>query len=129
MSIVINLTDQQREDLLVTALEGGSNYWYLLLQDAVKIIRDATQRYKKGTPFSVLFWYAIKAGAVVPIHDNEDEGGNKIGEISLASIEKGEQLLADNHFHYVSDILTDNMDAATADAWFQYCSLGKLTYG
>jgi hypothetical protein len=128
MSIVINLTDQQREDLIVTALEGGSNYWYFLSDAAVSIVEKATWHYKKGTPFSIRFWVAIKNGAVIPIHDAEDEK-TKIGEISLASIEKGEQLLADKHFHYLSDILTENGDAATGDAWFQYCSLGELVYG
>jgi len=128
MSIIINLTDEEHEDLIVTAIEGGSNYWYFLSDDAVKIIKEATVRYKKDTPLSTRLWGAIKNGAVVPIYDAEDEK-TKIGEISLASIEKGEQLLADKHTYYLCDILNENMDAKTADAWFQYCSMGELVYG
>jgi hypothetical protein len=127
MSIVINLTDEQREDLLVTALEGGSNYWYHLSDDALNLILKTTKGSKEA--LSVRVWEAIKTGIAIPVHDAENED-EQLGEISLETIAKGEQLLADKHLQHLCDILTDGgWDANTADVWFQYCSLGKLVYG
>jgi hypothetical protein len=127
MPIVISLTDQQHEDLIVTAIEGGSNYWYYLPTSSVNLIKKATPD-EKDEPLSTRMWKAIKAGAIIPIHDVEDPK-EKIGEISLVSIEKGEQLLADKHSNHLADILNENEDANTADVWFQLCSLGEIVYG
>ena len=124
--IQIKLTDQQHEDLIVTALEGGSNFWYDLSDEAIKIINNATKGQKE--PLSIRFWKALQNGAVIPINDIEEED-SKIGEISLASIEKGEQLLADKYPSHLADILSESGDANTADVWFQLCTLGEVVYG
>lgn len=64
-----------------------------------------------------------------PVHDAENED-EQLGEISLETIAKGEQLLADKHLQHLCDILTDGgWDANTADVWFQYCTLGEIVYG
>ena len=126
MTITVTITDEQRLNLLTSALEGGSNYWYLLGDDATNII-DKHFPATKDTCFVDRMWAAIKAGLSIPIRDIEED--EKIGEISLASIEKGEQLLADHLPNHLADILNENDDANTGDVWFQYCSLGELVYG
>lgn len=80
----VKLTDQQHEDLIITALEGGSNYWYFISDIAMNIITKTTPYYRGC--FSERFWEAIRyKGAVIPINDIENQL-TKIGEISLASI-------------------------------------------
>lgn len=128
MSIIINLTDEQHENLVVSALEGGSNYWYYLTERAVKIVDKFCPADKKDEPFSIRFWAAIKAGASIPVNDVENVKHN-LGKISLASIEKGEQILADKYFSHFADIMDENDDATTADVWFQLCTLGEIVYG
>jgi hypothetical protein len=128
MSIIINLTDQQHENLIIGALEGGSNYWYHLTKNAVAIVNKLCPADKKDEPLSIRFWAAIKAGAVIPINDRENSK-EELGEISLTSIEKGEQLLADKSPHHLADILSEDGDAITDDVWFQYCTLGEIVYG
>ena len=129
MSIVINLTEQQHEDLIVTALEGGIGYWCHIGVSAHTIVDAMTPIKLKKEPFSIRFWQAIKAGAIIPIHDTDDRK-KQLGEISLKSIDKGEQLLADKHPRHLFDLLSPGeWDQITADVWFQYCSLGKIVYG
>jgi len=128
MEITLSIKDETQENLIVGALEGGSNYWYYLGEEACNIIDEKCPAEKKDEPFSIRFWEAIKAGAVIPIHDAEDED-TKIGEISLESIQKGWDLLKTKQLRHFADILSENDDADTADVWFQFCSLGELVYG
>jgi hypothetical protein len=125
-TIKVTITDEQRLNLLTSALEGGSNYWYLLDKDAADII-DKHFPPAKNVCFVDRMWATIKAGLSIPIADNEEDEG--VGEISLASIEKGEQLLADKYPGTLAEILEENDDANTADIWFQLCSFGEVIYG
>lgn len=134
-TITLSLTDQQHQDAIVTALEGGSNYWYSLSDKAVEEIeryapnaRFYNSKGEQREPLSISFWAALKAGAVIPINDAEDEA-EKIGEISLASIAVGEQRMLEKSRRHFDDLLNESGDAITADVWFQYCSLGEVVYG
>jgi hypothetical protein len=117
--------DERRENMLVSALEGGSNYWYWLPEAATAIIRKHKER---GEPLSTGMWKAIKAGETIPVHDAEDEE-EKLGEINLESIKKGEALMLKQHARHFADLVSENSDATTADVWFQLCTLGEVTYG
>lgn len=121
-TINITVTDQRREDMIVGALEGGSNYWYLIGDKASELLLQ----YGKE-PLSIRFWKAIKDGKSIEIHDIET--GQKLGEINLKSIEEGEQLMADKYPSHLLDIVNENDDANTADIWFQLCVLKEVVYG
>tara|TARA_R110001599_G_scaffold87155_1_gene232918 strand:+ start:210 stop:629 length:420 start_codon:yes stop_codon:yes gene_type:complete len=118
------------ESLIVTALEGGINYWANIEDGSYKKINDWSEANKKGhEPFSVRFAQYIWSGGTVVISDSEgEEFDDPIGEISLESIKKGWQLFSQQRHHF-SDFLDNNTDAITADVWFQCCSLGDVVYG
>lgn len=124
--IELEISDQNREDQLVTALEGGSNSWYYL--DDTTEIDNYLQEGDEKLPLATAMWRAIKDGKSIPIFDAENPE-EKLGEISLASIEKGEQLMADNSPSHFMQMYLENGDAETADVWFQYAVLGKITFG
>lgn len=136
-TVTIEISDQLREDLIVAALEGGSNYWYFIDKDGKNIINPYINA---ETPFSVAFWRAIKDGKSIPVYDKEtiedweyDNEGEKelLGDVNLESIAKGEQLMADGYMNHFRNIMGENTDwdAATADVWFQLCVMGELVYG
>lgn len=118
----MSFTNERRLDLLVGALEGGSNYWYYI-DDAKNIINEST-----GETFCDKMFNAILAGKTIEIQDIENEN-DKLGEINLASISKGEKLMLEYQPKHYADIVSENDDAITADVWFQYCVLGELIYG
>jgi hypothetical protein len=124
--MTITFSNQIHENLVVTALEGGSNYWYFLGEDSIAIIKNATKYSKQS--LSVRTWNAVKNGAIIPIYDVEKQS-KKIGEFSLQNIERGENILVKKYPHDLAEIVTEEGDANTADVWFQLCTLGKVVYG
>jgi len=130
MTIEVNLkiSTEVLEDIFVTALEGGSNYWYFLSEDAVKKIREAVP--KSEDPYlSTSILKAILKGVEVPINDAEDED-EVIGEISLKTMLARLQKLADskNNSALINHI-DGNGDADTADIVLQYLAFGEIVYG
>lgn len=137
-TVNLDLTDEIRENLVVSALEGGSNYWYFLTEKATDILKEFIKD-PRTDPISITFWQAIQAGKSIPIHElseNKEDldgdnspAGELLGHINLESIKKGEQLMADYHITDFMDAYNENDDANTADIWFQLCVLGEIVYG
>lgn len=126
----VSLTDEQRENLLCGALEGGSNYWYLFTDAAC----DNLDRFVKaknvqhdGT-FVQRLWKAVLAGHSIDVNDLT-KPGRKLGVFSLESIRKGELAMIKEQITHFTDVLSGHDDAITADVWFQFCVLGELVFG
>lgn len=131
----VALSNERRKDMLTGALEGGSNYWYQIGDQAGKVI---DKYLRKHDGFADTMWRALKDyGKTLPIHDREpsqdEESGKMIhkilGHISLQSIMEGEVLMAQHQPQHYADILKEHDDAETADVWFQYCVLKDVIYG
>jgi len=118
------------ENIFMTAIEGGSNYWYWLSDLAVKIIRDAVP--KEEEPYlAMAFSKAIlDHNATIPVNDSEDDFGI-VGYISNETIKERLQSLIEN-----KDLrwclyaeLSENGDAETSDVVFQFLAMGEYVYG
>ena len=81
------LTNDRRLDMLVGALEGGSNYWYFLdvQQDQLTPYREEG----KSLPFAEILWRGILAGQSITVRE-DDEDGDVLGVIDLKNIQEGE---------------------------------------
>lgn len=128
------IPDDRREDMLVGAIEGGSNYWYWLGDEATALV-DKHGNPKKE-PFSILMWKAIQAGESIPVHDKEEMADdddtteeNRLGYINLESIKKGERIMLEKYNKHYMDIINEGDDAITADIWFQLAVMGEVTFG
>lgn len=131
MEIKINQTVSREvfEDIFVTAIEGGSNYWYFLGDDATEAIRKAVP--KSEEPYlSVAITKAIfDHGVVVPVRDVEDET-LIIGNIDIKTIPERMQKLSDSEHSWALDAhLAGEGDADSADIIFQYLTMGEVVYG
>jgi hypothetical protein len=126
-AVQVIFSDEIRDHLLCTALEGGSNYWYYLDDLAINIINSVVAP-KKGVPLTDRLFAALQAGVTVPINDTKNRS-KKIGELSMASIIAGEQLMISKHINHFADALLEQWDAATADVWFQFACLKDITFG
>lgn len=116
--ISIPVPVQEVKDILITALEGGSNYWYYLPD-----VEMAQKEEYKSLPLSVKIINAvIDHGEVVPVYDVEDEN-EKLGEISRENIERGLKL------YIPGNILDGSADAGEADRLFQLIVMGEVVYG
>jgi len=112
-------TDDDFENICVTALEGGIGYWACL--DNTGKDWDAKP---KDVPTSVWFWKLLKDGKTLHFTDAEDDDGDYfLGMDSLycgitKAIEQGD---------WDGDI--DMIDAEVADMIFQYGIFGEVVYG
>lgn len=109
-----------QEELLITALEGGSNYWYMLNRDEFKDY--------PGPAGSEKVWQAIQDNKTISVFDAEDPD-DKIGEINKESITHGCILMESNHPGHYFDAIAERGDAETADVWFQLCCMGEIVFG
>lgn len=137
------ISNQMIEDLLVTALEGGSNYWFYLPDTRMcEGYESKNPIYNKPTPLSLQIHEAVLDGKEVPIMDAEtvelydkkgkelkEPKGDHLGFISKVNYERAEELLLDKHPHVLGNILGENYDANDADVWFQLVVMGELVYG
>ena len=130
IKIETEIPRQVLEDIFVTAIEGGSNYWYFLSDEAVAKIRKAVS--VESEPYlSIAISKAIlDFGVDVPINDAENED-EVLGTISKTTMQDRLQLLSDDaHYKYALESeLNEEGDADSSDIVFQYLSFGKVIFG
>lgn len=118
----MELTNENREDLLITALEGGSNYWYLLG------CLTMTEMYRKpGESTAERIFRAAMKDEKIPVFDLESPH-TKLGVISRERFIEGEKLMQKEQPKHYEDIVSDSWDASTADVWLQYVVMGELVF-
>lgn len=127
------LSNSVRNDLIIDAIEGGSNYWYLFGEKSDSIIRKYIGVRKEFhgelfySTFSEAVITAIVEGEEIPVYDIETY--ELLGNLSLKSIEEGEEKMYEQQPEHFNNIIYENNDAETADVWFQYCVMGELIFG
>lgn len=123
----IELTQDQIKDVIVGALEGGSNYWYYLNNRSVEAIREKVSK-EENEYLSEAITDAVFRGAVVPFYDVENPN-EKLGFLSKKSIEVGLQKMFDDEREEIDMVLNGEDDAETSDVILQYCVMGELVFG
>ena len=119
------------ENIFVTALEGGSNYWYYINNENGRKVREAVSREEEPS-FSMAFAKAILDKRIsIEIHDIEDmENDEPIGVINEQTIMEGLQKMVDVGDGWaLFDEIAEQGDAESSDVCFQYMVLGEVVYG
>lgn len=112
------LSPKDIADLIVTAFEGGSNYWI----DSVPL--------HEGPETTETPWYSDPAFYDGPFRIEileQDEETPKI--LDPERIQIGLDLLGSQHAMTLGAILDENYDADDADVFLQLCLLGEVVYG
>jgi len=119
------VTLEQISNLLCSAFEGGSNYWYII----EKFIepKELSFRTDKDQVFRHLD-YPLNEGGALIIGDMEDEDSEP-KRLDLKAIQKGLQVMAKKYPKHMADFLNDNDDADTGDVFLQCCIFGDAIYG
>lgn len=131
------ITKSRQFDLLTTALEGGSNYWYGLNMIGVNLppkgYSPKTAEVKEDLSIANCtvsrIWEYVQAGGAITVFDLEDDF--PLGTLSKGSFARGSKLMSedDKYIDHLRDVLKEDDDAITADVWLQLCVMGKLVYG
>ena len=132
MEIVIKKTIPRDvlENIFVTALEGGSNYWYTLSDDALKLIRAAVPKSKEKYISIAILEAILDHGVEVPINDAENEE-DVLGYISSKTMQERFQVLFNDldSSWALSNELEGNGDASSSDIIFQFMVMGEVVFG
>lgn len=112
-------------NLFVTALEGGSNYWYFLpripagVRD-IKVELDMELTEAIGE-------YVLRGGSI-DVHDAEDED-TKLGTVDMSSLLEAIDILKNDYKQVYENIIDEEYDADDADVFFQLAVMGEVTFG
>ena len=132
MEININMTIEREtlENIFVTALEGGSNYWYDIPDKEIDKVRKAVPREEEEALSMAIFKAVFDKGVRVAIHDAENPE-DELGILSYDLIkDRLNEIGSDKHnSKFLLAEIEENGDAETSDAIFQLLTMGEITFG
>ena len=131
MEITINqsISREVLEDVFVTALEGGSNYWYYLPEESIKAIRKAVPKSEDPYLSTAILKAILDHDVKVLVNDAEQED-ELIGIVSKGTMQARLQLLSDSEHRWALEShVREDGDASSADVVFQYLAMGEVVYG
>lgn len=120
ITIEHEVTGRRIADLMVSAIEGGVNYWcagmYLKVPDPKTIDHD--------------WWYDY-----APLYDRDDliievkVQGDKPRTVTKKDFEEGIKFMAARYPRHWADFIAENDDAETADVFVQCVVFREIVYG
>jgi hypothetical protein len=129
MKLEIELSREVLEDVFVTALEGGSNYWYYLSEDTYKRIRKAVRKSDEPYIAVAMLKAVLDHGVEVAINDAENEE-DELGWISKETMQARLQDLYNSDYRWALEAhLNEEGDSESADIVFQYIVIGEAVFG
>jgi hypothetical protein len=118
-------TNQDIEDLFVTALEGGSNYWYYI-KNIPKEIKYQVKELKQ--PLAEAIAKHVIDGGYIQFFDVEDEN-ELLGTVDMDKLLDAISLLKKNYPDTWNNILDEDCDANCADIFLQLAVMGDIVFG
>jgi hypothetical protein len=129
IKIIQGVKREVLEDVFVTAIEGGSNYWYFLSDHAIGKIRRAVPKEEDPYLSTAILKAILDHDVKVEINDADDED-EVIGVITRGTMQSRLQLLAESELKWALDAhIKEEGDADSADIVFQYITMGEVIYG
>jgi hypothetical protein len=130
ITIKTNISRETLEDIIVTALEGGSNSWYYLSDRVLEITKAAVPEYLNMSLSTAIAAAILDHGVTIPINDYENIE-EELGEVSLSTMGARLQKLSDDvaYSYALREEMSGNGDSATSDIVFQYMCLGEVMFG
>lgn len=129
IKIIQGVKREVLEDIFVTALEGGSNYWYFLPEESIAAIRKAVPKSEDPYLSTAILKAILDHDVKVAINDAEEEE-EVIGVITRGTMQARLQLLVNSKLKWALDAhIKEEGDAESADIVFQYLTMGEVVYG
>jgi hypothetical protein len=126
LKLELELTYETFENIIVTALEGGSNYWYMLGDTKGIPKRDDMPNEAPSQRIAYGLWH--NKDSELPIWDLEEED-ELLGTLTYDSVREGMQIACDNYLEEINMMIGGDYDAWTADTLFQVLVMGEVTFG
>ena len=121
VKVYVEVTPERIGDLLITAFEGGSNYW---IKSVLYVRPHGLDVFKIGTLDSLKFVPLF--GGSIEIDAGE---GEVIQSLDGNAILNGLNVMADKYPKHFGYFLDENDDAETADVFLQCCLYSEVIFG
>ena len=129
IKIIQGVSREVLEDIFVTALEGGSNYWYYLPEESIKAIRKAVPKSEDPYLSTAILKAILDHDVKIAVNDAENED-EVVGVITRGTMQARLQLLSDSNERWALEAhIKEEGDAGSADVVFQYLTMGEVVYG
>lgn len=129
LQVKLKLEYETFENIIVTALEGGSNYWYMLGDIKGCPLPDEMPDKAPSERIAYGLWH--NKDARVDILDLEDEE-ELLGTLTHDSVRERMQLAATDKqllSEIINALINGDFDAWTADTLFQVLVMGEVVFG
>jgi hypothetical protein len=135
ITVPIKIDEQAVRDLLTTAFEGGSNYWYTINTDETVLAKGMTYKdFQEDGKHTIKDSYhhpleliPFVEGCAICIEDEYED--NKACMLDRQKIINGLTVMATDYPKHFADFMSDNADADTGDVFLQCCIFGECIYG
>ena len=126
IQIEYTITEDMVENVIVSALEGGSNYWYFV--DVEDFEQDLPPKNGKALTERISEAVFKNPSFKMPVYDVEDEE-DVLGYLSQKNLRRGMELCAKDYPEVFKRLTDDEIDAEDADIIFQLTVMGEITFG
>ena len=130
VSVSVNIPTSTVCDLLVGAVEGGSNYWATFRVDP---------NFRKAVTESDRVTYIEREGGEYYAHYDienpnyclrvSDTEGGSTYNVTLESLTSGLNIMASRYPRHFKNVITENHDAETSDVFIQCAVFGEIVFG
>lgn len=124
--VELTVTRERVSDLLTSAFEGGSDYWYCV---AKKIAPTTWEFTSEPTPTRGHYRqdYPLNPGGSLLICDIDDEEKTQI-TLDWAALQRGLTVMQKKYPEHFADFLSENDDAITGDVFLQCCLYNEIIF-
>ena len=126
LKLELELSYETFENIIVTALEGGSNYWYVL--GSIKGCPSTNDMGGKALSSRIAYGLWHNKDARVCVCDLEDEH-EILGILTYDSVRQMLQLACKDYMKEINMMISEDYDAWDADTLFQVLVMGEVTFG
>jgi hypothetical protein len=132
MQVTLKIDDEKIASALISAFEGGSNYWYQIESVRKPRGEQALWKYREdsGRVYPHIDYPMNPTGHLIISSLEEPEKGKF--KLTRRRIEQGLQKLAESkdYGHHFRDLASDDGgDQVTGDVLLQFCLFGDVIYG
>lgn len=136
IKIEVELTLDQIRNLLCSAFEGGSNYWYEIRGKGCAPpyeLKDFNHGGKAQDLFNYWHWCQLipttEGGWLEITVPEAGEPYEAPHRLDLQALRKGAQVMAEKYPRHFANVISEDDDSETGDVFLQCCLYGEVVFG
>ena len=127
--VTININIEQIANLLCSAFEGGSNYWYVIESARAPLNYDRYRSFPDTIIKHIDYPLNAHGGLTISTLEGDEFSGRTKWPLNYSACVRGLTVMAEKYPHHFTAVLDESDDATTGDVFLQCCLFGEVVYG